>query len=79
MDNRFLICCQLFPFLASAGLGLGLGLGESGLSGSGLYFYCRRGEGQGQTSVSVSSWSKGGPVSQTTPIDEARPGVAREV
>lgn len=33
MDNRFLICCPLFPFRASAGLGPG----ESGwLSGSGL-------------------------------------------
>ena len=72
MDNRFLICCQLFPFLALAGLGLGLGASEClglGLSEG----------GQGQChSVSVSSWSKGGPVSQT-PIDEARPRVAREV
>lgn len=25
MDNRFLICCPLFPFLAFAGPGLGLG------------------------------------------------------
>lgn len=53
MDNRFLICCQLFPFLASAGLGLGLGLGESGLSGSGLYFHCRRGGSGSDVHVSV--------------------------
>lgn len=47
MDNRFLICCPLFPFRASAGLGPG----ESGCLGLGCW---RRG-GQGQVSVSVSS------------------------
>lgn len=33
MDNRFLICCPLFPLLAFAGLGLGLSVW---LFGSGL-------------------------------------------
>lgn len=118
MDNRFLICCQLFPLLALAALlsllslvsGLGLGPGVSGqrsgcqgvcvcvctlcwgavclgvwvwlvwdvslsrLSGC-VSCQCVRPAGQRQK---AEAKAKGGPVSQT-PIDEARPGAAREV